>query len=161
MNHSAETQQHFYKILKAETEQTQALLDLLRMEYELLQSGSSQALLDLLEKKKQQLTSVKSVVTIHNQFLEQRGLSIDKQGTDTFLQQCNDNAQLLDMWNQLTALLEDCRSQNEINGGAVHLNQRHVSQALDILRGISERDKTYGRSGESKPNSTSKSLGKA
>ncbi|MCU7893432.1 MAG: flagellar protein FlgN [Candidatus Thiodiazotropha sp. (ex Ustalcina ferruginea)] len=161
MNHSAETQQTFFQILKTETVQTQSLLDLLRMEYEMLQSSSSQALQDLLEKKKQQLISVETVVTTHNQFLEQQGLSIDKQGTDTFLHQCNDNEQLLDMWHRLTSLLEACRSQNEINGGAVQLNQRHVSQALDILRGISERDKTYGPSGESRPNSTSKSLGKA
>ncbi|MCU7946497.1 MAG: hypothetical protein KZQ72_07630 [Candidatus Thiodiazotropha sp. (ex Cardiolucina cf. quadrata)] len=81
MNHSAETQQTFFQILKTETVQTQSLLDLLRLEYEMLQSSSSQALQDLLEKKKQQLISVETVVTTHNQFLEQQGLSIDKQGT--------------------------------------------------------------------------------
>ncbi|MCU7907059.1 MAG: flagellar protein FlgN [Candidatus Thiodiazotropha sp. (ex Epidulcina cf. delphinae)] len=161
MHDSTEAQATFSRILDSEIEQTQHLLDLLRKEYELLQSASSQSLQDLIGKKKLQLETVESSVTAHNRFLDQQGFSSDRRGTEAFLQACGNNARPAEKWHRLVSLLEACHKQNEINGGAVQLNQRHVTQALDILRGISERDKTYGPSGESKPTTTSKSLGKA
>ncbi|MCU7920182.1 MAG: flagellar protein FlgN [Candidatus Thiodiazotropha sp. (ex Dulcina madagascariensis)] len=161
MHHSTEVEAAFSRILDIEIEQTQRLLDLLSREYELLQTSSPQSLQELLDKKKRQLETVETSVTAHNRFLEQQGFSSDRQGTEAFLQTCGDSAQPVEKWRRLITLLEACRKQNETNGGAVQLNQRHVTQALDILRGISERDKTYGPSGESKPTTTSKSLGKA
>ncbi|MEW7996663.1 MAG: flagellar protein FlgN [Candidatus Thiodiazotropha endolucinida] len=89
------------------------------------------------------------------------GYGTDRQGTETYIQQCSNLESTSETWHRFITLLEACHKQNEINGGAVQLNQRHVSQTLDILKGISQRDKTYGPSGESKPNTTSKSLGKA
>lgn len=161
MNYSSEAAEAFIKILDNEIEQSQRLLELLRVEHDLLQKGSPQQLQDQLEQKKQQLTQVEAAVLTHNRFIEQQGLVADKQGTETFIQQCSENQRVTATWQRFTSLLEACHKQNELNGGAVQLNQRHVTQSLDILRGISQSDKTYGASGESKPNSTSKSLGKA
>lgn len=161
MNHSTETSSAFLGILKSEIEQTRRLLDLLQQEYSLLQSGSPQALQDLLAEKTQQLKQVEAAVTAHNRFLEERGMSADRPGTETLIRESSEGELLHRTWQQFTKLLEQCHKQNEINGGAVKLNQRHVTQTLDILKGLSQRDKTYDRSGEAKPNATSKSLGKA
>lgn len=161
MNHSTEALKAFLGILQNEIEQAQQLLDLLRKEYALLQKGSAENLQDLLEQKKQQLKKVEAAVATHNHFLEQQGLSVDRRGTETYIQGCIDNEPLNQAWQQFSLLLQACHKQNETNGGAVQLNQRHVTQTLDILRGLSQGDKTYGPSGESKPNTTSKSLGKA
>jgi flagellar biosynthesis/type III secretory pathway chaperone len=161
MNSLVETSRLFVKIVQIEIEQSQRLLDLLRKEYELLQKGSPQALQALTEEKKQQLKHVETAVLNHNRFLEQQGLSADRQGTEAYINQCGENQQMTETWQRFTSVLEACQKQNEINGGAVQLNRRHVTQTLDILKGISQKDKTYGPSGESKPNATSKSLGKA
>jgi flagellar biosynthesis/type III secretory pathway chaperone len=161
MNNSSETTRLFVKIIQIEIEQSQRLLDLLSKEYELLQKGSPQALQTLTAEKKQQLKHVESAVINHNRFLEQQDLTPDREGTEAFIKQCADNASMTETWKRFITLLEACHKQNEINGGAVQLNRRHVTQTLDILKGISQKDKTYGPSGESKPNATSKSLGKA
>jgi flagellar biosynthesis/type III secretory pathway chaperone len=151
----------FVKIVENEIEQSQRLLDLLHAEYTLLQKESPQALQKLTEEKKQQLKQVEAAVLNHNRFLEQQELSTDRKGTEAFIEKAGKDQLMVDTWHRFTSLLEACQKQNEINGGAVQLNQRHVTQTLDILKGISQQDKTYGRSGESKPTSTSKSLGKA
>ncbi|PVV13345.1 MAG: hypothetical protein B6D72_05820 [gamma proteobacterium symbiont of Ctena orbiculata] len=161
MNYSREASSAFHSILTNEIAQAQQLHDLLGKENSLLQKGSPQALQDLLEEKKTLLQRVESAVATHNRFLEQQGLSIDRQGTESFIQGCANGEVLHQAWEHFTALLESCHRQNEVNGGAVQLNQRHVTQTLEILKGISHGDKTYGRGGEAKPNATSKSLGKA
>jgi flagellar biosynthesis/type III secretory pathway chaperone len=161
MNTSIEAASAFRGILESEIEQAQRLLDLLRAENSLLQKGSPQALQELLVEKTQQLKLVESAVAAHNRFLEQQGMSVDRQGTENLIRQSGDGETLDRIWQRFSKLLEDCHKQNEINGGAIKLNQRHVTQAIDILRGLGQRDKTYGPSGETKPNSTSKSLGKA
>jgi flagellar biosynthesis/type III secretory pathway chaperone len=161
MNNPSETSKVFIKIVEREIEQSQRLLDLLRSEYDLLQKGSAQALQGLTEEKKQQLKQVETAVLKHNRFLEQLGFSADRQGTEAFIRQSGEDERVVDAWHRFSSLLEACQKQNVINGGAVQLNQRHVTQTLDILKGISQREKTYGPSGESKPTSTSKSLGKA
>ncbi|MEW8646828.1 MAG: flagellar protein FlgN [Candidatus Thiodiazotropha endolucinida] len=161
MSNPSEACSDFVEILHNEIEQSQRLLDLLRSEYTLLQKGSPQALQALITEKREQLKQVEAAVATHNRFLEQQGYGTDRQGTETFIQQCSNLESTSETWHRFITLLEACHKQNEINGGAVQLNQRHVSQTLDILKGISQRDKTYGPSGESKPNTTSKSLGKA
>ncbi|MEW8169854.1 MAG: flagellar protein FlgN [Candidatus Thiodiazotropha endolucinida] len=161
MNNPSEACSAFVEILHNEIEQSQRLLDLLRTEYTLLQKGSPQALQALITEKREQLKQVDAAVAAHNRFLEQQGYGTDRQGTETYIQQCSYLESTSETWHRFITLLEACHKQNEINGGAVQLNQRHVTQTLDILKGVSQRDKTYGPSGESKPNSTSKSLGKA
>ncbi|PUB77876.1 MAG: hypothetical protein DBP03_02895 [gamma proteobacterium symbiont of Ctena orbiculata] len=161
MNHSSEAAAAFHDILTNEIAQAQQLHDLLRKENALLQKGSPQALQDLSEEKKTLLQRVEAAVASHHRFLERQGFGIDRQGTEAFIQGCANGEALQQAWVHFTTLLESCRRQNEVNGGAVQLNQRHVSQTLEILKGLSQGDKTYGRGGEAKPNATSKSLGKA
>ncbi len=161
MNQTTQAASAFLGILDSEIEQAGRLLELLRTEYSLLQKGSPQALQDLLEEKTQQLKRVEAAVAAHNHFLEQHGMSTDRQGTESLIQQSSDEEHLSQTWQRFSELLEECHKQNVVNGGAITLNQRHVTQTLDILRGLGQRDKTYGPSGETKPNSTSKSLGKA
>ncbi|MCG7992413.1 MAG: flagellar protein FlgN [Candidatus Thiodiazotropha lotti] len=154
-------QMSFVRIVQTETELTQQLLNLLRQEFELLKSPPSKKLEELLAQKQQQLHQIEQSAIQHNQLLASLGFTPDRKGTEAFIQQSPDNAQLQEQWNKFTSLLEACQKQNEINGGAVQLNQHQVAHALDVLRGFANSDKTYGPGGESRPTSSSKSLGKA
>ncbi|ODB87759.1 hypothetical protein A3194_08405 [Candidatus Thiodiazotropha endoloripes] len=154
-------QMSFVRIVQTETELTQQLLNLLRQEFELLKSPPSKKLEELLAQKQQQLQQIEQSAIQHNQLLASLGFTPDRKGTEAFIQQSPDNAQLQEQWNKFTSLLEACQKQNEINGGAVQLNQHQVAHALDVLRGFANSDKTYGPGGESRPTSSSKSLGKA
>jgi flagellar biosynthesis/type III secretory pathway chaperone len=161
MNNPTEVDKVFVKIVEKEIEQSQRLLGLLKSEYTALQKESPQALQKLTEEKKQQLKQVETAALNHNRFLKQLGFTADRKGSEAFIQQSGNKELVTDTWHRFISVLEACQKQNQINGGTVQLNQRHVTQTLDILKGISQQDKTYGRSGESKPTSTSKSLGKA
>jgi flagellar biosynthesis/type III secretory pathway chaperone len=161
MPYSPEQQATFLKILNHEIEQIQQLLGLLKQEYELLKQPPSKALDDLLEIKKRLLIQVDQSTKQHNNLLNRLGLTTDRKGNDEFIQQCPDKSGLKERWSHFSSLLESCQKQNEINGGAVRLNQHQVTQALDILRGLANGDKTYGPGGEARPTSSSKSLGKA
>lgn len=161
MNDNANIRSAFAAILNNEIGQVQSLLELLEREYQLLLSSPSKALETLLADKQRLLTLVEQGVAAHNRFLLQQGYSADRAGTESYLHACGDNRELLAQWNRYLELVEACRSQNEINGGAVALNQRQVSLALNILLGIGDGNKTYGRSGQSRSTSTPNSLGKA
>jgi flagellar biosynthesis/type III secretory pathway chaperone len=158
---SPQAQALFLEILTREVAQTSTLHDLLQQEFELLKSNPGKALEALLGQKSTQLKQVEQRVLAHHRFLQQQGLPSDRQGTEYYLAQCPDNLALNDTWQQYQALLQACSKQNEINGGAVALNQRQVNQALTLLLGMGDSQKTYGRSGESRPTRPSKTLGKA
>ncbi|MEJ2590466.1 MAG: flagellar protein FlgN [Candidatus Thiodiazotropha sp.] len=161
MNDAANTQTAFAAILDNGIGQAQALLALLEQEYQLLLSPPSKALETLLTEKQRLLKRVEQGVVAHNRFLQQQGLSADRHGTESYLDTLDDSRELQAAWNRYLDLAAACRRQNEINGGAVELNQRQVSQALNILLGVNDGNKTYGRSGQSRPTNASNSLGKA
>lgn len=158
---SAQTQQRLLHILQQEKEQTRLLLDLLEQEFQLLKSNPGKALEELLARKRQQLKQVEQSTSAHHRFLQQQGLASNRGGTERYLEQCRDNPSLQAAWGDYLELLQACRKQNETNGGAVALNQRQVNQALNLLLGLGEGNKTYGRSGESRPSRPSSTLGKA
>ena len=151
----------FAAILDNGIGQAQALLDLLEQEYQLLLSPPSKALETLLTEKQRLLKLVEQGVVAHNRFLQQQGLSADRHGTESYLDSLDDKGELQTAWNHYLELAAACRRQNEINGGAVELNQRQVSQAMNILLGVNDGNKTYGRSGQSRSTNASNSLGKA
>lgn len=158
---SPEAQALFLGILQREVEQAGILHELLQQEFELLKSNPGQELQSLLAQKSAQLKQVEQSVSAHHRFLQAQGLSSDRQGTEEYIGHCPDNSVLAAAWQQHQALLQACSKQNEINGGAVALNQRQINQALNLLLGMSESQKTYGRSGEPRPARPSKTLGKA
>lgn len=161
MDAHAASQAEFIRILNLEIEQAERLLDLLEREYQLLQTAPAKPLEALLGEKRQQLKIVEHSVAEHHRFLQRQGLNSDRAGTLAFLDAGADNPLLLETWQRFESLLQACQKQNQINGGAVTLNQRQTRQMLDILLGIGAGNKTYGRSGESRSVNGSNSLGKA
>lgn len=155
-----ESQNRFLHILNSENEQAKTLLDILEQEFLLLKANPGVELKKLLAQKTAQLKVVEKHAAAHHRFLQQQGLSSDRQGTESYLEGCGDNATLSAAWQRYRELLQACQRQNQINGGAVTLNQRQVNQALTLLLNLGD-NKTYGRSGESRPGRPSKILGKA
>jgi len=161
MDANLEVQSALIRILNLEIEQAQRLLDLLEQEYQLLLTSPGKSLEALLQEKRRQLKSVEESVAQHHRFLHQQGLSPDRTGTLAFMETATDNPQLLETWKRFESLLQTCQKQNQINGGAVTLNQRQTKQMLEILLGIGSGNKTYSRSGESRSVNSPNSLGKA
>lgn len=65
------------------------------------------------------------------------------------------------LWRQVDELLSQCRHQNSTNGKTVSLSQRHVRQALEILRsGGQDPQSCYNPTGTSRFPVSSRILGK-
>ncbi|MEJ2692587.1 MAG: flagellar protein FlgN [Candidatus Thiodiazotropha sp.] len=129
MDNRPQSQIRFLQILNHESEQAQSLLDLLKREYELLKSNPGKELEKLLAQKQQQMKTVEQSVLAHHRFLQQQDLSSDRRGTESYLAQCRNNPSLAEAWESYVALLQACHKQNEINGGAVTINQRQSRSA--------------------------------
>jgi flagella synthesis protein FlgN len=161
MDANPKTQIRFLQILNQETAQAKQLLDLLQQEFQLLKANPGKALKSLLAQKRSQLKVVEQSVIAHHQFLQQQKLSPDRRGTEAYLEQCGGEPSLTEAWQAYLDMAQACKRQNEINGGAIAVNQRQVNQALTLLLGLGDSNKTYGPSGESRPTRSSKTLGKA
>jgi flagellar biosynthesis/type III secretory pathway chaperone len=61
---------------------------------------------------------------------------------------------------EFRTLLQRCRQNNELNGGAILARLRHTQQVLEILRGQPAAD-TYGKQGEAGAAALSQRLAKA
>lgn len=54
---------------------------------------------------------------------------------------------LQEMWRTLCPLLNECRRQNQVNGGKIEMSRRFAQQMLDALRGGIPSERVYGREG--------------
>ena len=148
-------------ILRLEIDEIQVLLELLMEEYQLLQNNSPEPLERLTETKQQQIGKLEAVVNRQNAFLHQQGLPPERQGIETYIQRLPSDTPIREQWIEFEQLLNACRKQNEINGGMLAQSRQQVTHALNLLRGVTEGQKTYGPSGAACSTQAAKSLGRA
>jgi flagella synthesis protein FlgN len=68
---------------------------------------------------------------------------------------------LVSLWRQVEKLLSQCRRSNSVNGKIINLNQRHIQQALTILRnGELGSESCYSPTGARPSVTSSRTLGK-
>ncbi len=153
--------QLFCLILQAEIKQVQVLLELLTEEYELLQNTSPEPLERLIKIKQQQIEKLETTVIQQNLFLQQQEISPDRAGIESFIKNSPLDSPIRELWKEFEQLLEASRKQNEINGSMLVQSRQQVTNTLNLLRGVTQEQRTYGRSGEACPSQTATSLGRA
>lgn len=163
MQLSPEQQQHLSRLLQAELESGQQLLDVLEQENEALRGRDPDLITQISETKLEQLKAFEAQLSQRYRFLEGLGLGLgpDKAALDALLQPLGKSNPLTAQWQQLQKLADQLQVQNEINGGIVILSQRQVTMALDLLTGQSGSTSTYERSGKTTGDKTSTRFAKA
>ncbi|RDH85229.1 MAG: flagellar protein FlgN [endosymbiont of Seepiophila jonesi] len=161
VNNPTSLQGEFTALLQSEIDESRRLLDILLREHKLLQGASSAPLEQLTAEKQQQMAVLETAVVKHNRLLLHLDLQPNREGSEQLLQQLPEAGSARQLWEEFEQLIETCQKQNDVNGDILSLNQRQVSQAIDILRGVTTGQKTYGPSGESRPDNHSNSFGKA
>lgn len=153
--------QLFLNLLQTEINLTQDLCDVLTQEFTLLQSNDPDKLHQLIEKKNNLIINLEQTASKHNLQLEQMGYSGDRQGIERCIEELSETHQSKALWDSLKKLLAACQRQNEINSGVIALSRRQISNAIELLHGLTGGEKTYNPAGESQANRLSISLGKA
>lgn len=158
---------HTFSVQQLETflndgiKQTTLLFDLLVDEYQALQHTDPDKIEITTHNKSNLLRNLELLVNSNNSLLMQMGYSTDRRGIDSFLNDLSIKNDLRNLWNDLQALLKKCQQQNEVNNGIIILSKRQINNSLDLLYGLAAGSKTYGPTGESRPNRQPNTLGKA
>lgn len=153
--------ERFSNILLSELYQTRKLLDLLQQEYNLLLKHDPNQLEQLIERKKAHIRILEQTVAEHNLLLMEMGYPANQEGIEAYLNHQSSSNQLGELWSDLKQTLIDCQKQNEVNRGVITLCRRQTSSTLELIYGLSGREKAYGPTGESYATHQSNSLGKA
>ncbi len=142
--------EHLQTLTKQLTKQisyAEQLLEKLASEHETLISAAPEALDKIVEEKQALLKQLESGMTTITKSLSKHGFAENISELDTLLQQLPKNTPLHRQWYKLQDLAQQCKNKNEVNGGIVSLKQRHIRQAMDILKGSPSSKNTYDKQG--------------
>lgn len=91
------------------------------------------------------------------------GLDFDSSGIMAYLQRDTSQTkhEAAAIWQQIGALTQQCRKQNQINGIILEKNRRRTEKALAILKGQTPQTTTYTASGETCHTQSRHTLAKA
>ncbi len=144
------TIEHLQALTAQVTTQTtfaQQLLENLASEHDALLAADADSLDKVVGEKQALLKQLETGLANITQSISMHGFAADFSGFDTLLQQLPENTPLHRQWERLQELTGECKQQNEVNGGIVSLKQRHIRQALDILKGAHPGKNTYDKQG--------------
>ncbi len=127
---------------------TRELLELLQSEKAALLGTDPEALQSLAVTKEMRLREIASLEQERQSLLGRGGPAT---GARAALERSLNNhgmgGALQQRWQQLCEMLALCRDANATNGAIIHLRQRHVRQALNVIRGGRADELTYGPAG--------------
>ena len=138
-------------VLQEEIKSATTLLDLLRKERDLLViSSTPPEELELLADQKDSLVQMLEVHSSrHTEILQKYQITPSKEAIDELFAdvQCPVAAEL---WQRMLDVVKTCHEENQANGMLTGAMQRHVNEALNILRGKQPgKGATYNQYGQS------------
>ena len=149
------------QMLPAELDCARKLLDTLAVEHAALIRGDADSISAASSLKLQQMKEFQCLLSERDRFLVRLGFPTGKEGIEALLESSTADHPTRENWAELQKIALRLRDGNELNGGIVALEQRHVQQALDILTGRAGEDQTYGPAGSRSNGHQSNSLAKA
>lgn len=136
------------QLLTKQTTYAQQLLEKLQQEHSVLTSNKTEQLDQVVAEKQQLMKQLENSMTQVNTLLIEHKFSANKTGLDSLLQTLPANTPLHRQWEKLQELAITCQENNDINCGIVTLKQRHIRQAIDILKGNPSNETVYDKQGE-------------
>lgn len=118
------------------------LLDTLAEEYDALSQKNSEQISRLSNHKQQLSLEIE-------QLEQQRQSLLENAGVSDFSKWLNTRAtgEISSTWDNIQSLLQQCAEQNQVNGIIVENNRRSVETFIGLLRGQSQSEEAYTRSG--------------
>ena len=107
-----EHQNQIHELIRQETNLSDRLLELLQSENQALSTNNPEAIQQIASDKQLVIDSLESLGRQREILLQQAGFNNDKNGIESFLEQCNGD---LDKdWQRLIDVIAQCQRQNEI-----------------------------------------------
>lgn len=90
--------------------------------------------------------------------LQSNGIKNGPEGMEDYIDSCQDNGLVADLWQQLLSIAGDCRDHNRKNHQLVELFSVHTRKALCILRGETTEQNVYGPGGDTSERHENRSI---
>jgi len=122
-------------LIREALETTRRLETALAGERAALEGRDAAALDEAGAHKQEHLSRLETLDSQRRRLLADRGYPGASGGVEALLAECTPSHPLSALWQELAAAAERCRDANTTNGAIVHLRQRQIARALDVLRG--------------------------
>lgn len=137
-------------ILQAEQHVSAQLLEIMMAERSALIESDTDVISEMSEKKQPLVLQLEQLARHRDSVLQAEGFTTDKEGLAAFIanQTQQDEVALNTVMSQLKKTANECRENNQINGGIVNVNRQHLQRAMSIFRGRDVNANSYGPGGE-------------
>ncbi len=136
-------------ILLEEHHCLEQVTELLKTEHDAIVSHDTEQMGHLLDNKLPLLSQLDQYDKQRQQFFqESTGLPYHDGDFSRYIKE-QSSVQIRSLWNLITHLLPECKTQNEINGRIISMQQKNTEQILHILTGQSNNNaQTYSHLGQ-------------
>lgn len=149
----------FKKSLILEIQQLDTLLELLQDERN-TRPNEAETMLDISAKKDKILQSLNDANLQRHALLQKLGFKTDTRGVEICFHACDQDGELMRLWNQFLTKARSCRKLNQLNGSTLDASLRVVKQALSLLYGEKINENTYDAKGNSQAGKLGRSIAK-
>ncbi len=156
-----ESVNRFRRLVQAQIGCAEKLIKALEQERLALLARDAQELTRVGTSKTTLLREMEQRLQAHETFLKALRLPPGKEGSEALLKTLPKDGDEWNLWRKLQELATQCRDHNEVNGSLLAASRARMERAFQILRGVPENTRTYGRGGDSQYYSDSQVLGKA
>lgn len=136
------------ELLTAEVKLVESFIACLTAEQDALKAGDVDALTAINAQKTGLADQLNKLEDERNAFLQQSGLTADRQGVSNWLAQNRQERNAGQAWAQLMKLAGKARELNNLNGQLIAMRLQATNQALAILTQQAQRSTLYGPDGQ-------------
>ena len=144
--------------LAVEVDAFRRLIELLRIEQEVLRTAGADALADITQSKLAQVHALQDLGTARTQALRAHGFNADAAGMYAELARAEDPLRAYELWEALVTLAADAQRQNALNARLASVQQRYIDRAMVALWNAAGCQSTYGADGRSQHHAAPRSL---
>jgi flagellar biosynthesis protein FlgN len=142
---------------------TTQLHEQLTQEADMLKSAPQVELIDSITAQKKQLISqLEGLNSQFSEVLTSEKLPIDQDGINQYFQRAEaagvETSDTITHWHHLQLICSECKALNEQNAASIELLTLHAKRSLDILKGKTSDQNTYGRDGVTQSDKLSHTL---
>ena len=152
--------QNIEVLISSDIDACEKLLMCLEKEREALKARDADALGEIIEQKVGYLSHLEESAKTRTAWAQANNATSTDDSWKAILNGLNNNKVKQD-WAKLKTLLEDCRTQNEVNGKLLSRNQQVYSRLLDVMRGQTNSPSLYNAVGEKSSGGSSQIVGEA
>ena len=140
-------------LLERQIQLTSQLHDIVKQEYEILNSRITDALETLSNDKQPLIIEIDQINQQWLALLETESVSLTPYKISLFLEDYDvvNGSSLRKTWQALLKTAKDCQKANEVNGRIISLRYQATLQTLHILRGNNPSDNIYNGQGTKTP----------